>query len=130
MAQKLLLPLVKQRIHGFGLEGFESFKLFQKGFASPSPKNFGLEYGFGFESGESGGIIYIYKHIHQLNLAPLTQMARLSQRGKCGAKAWKGEWQVELTGSLAHCSPTPQPHPWQYTVFHIVYSAMNFLPIY
>ena len=38
---------------GFGLEGFESFRLFQKGFASPSPKNFGLESGFGFESFES-----------------------------------------------------------------------------
>ena len=31
---------------GFGLEGFESFRLFQKGFASSSPKNFGLEFGF------------------------------------------------------------------------------------
>ena len=35
---------------GFGLEGFESFRLFQEGFASSSPKNFGLESGFRFES--------------------------------------------------------------------------------
>ena len=28
---------------GFGLEGLESFRLFQKGFASSSPKFFGLE---------------------------------------------------------------------------------------
>ena len=38
---------------GFGLEGFESFRLFQKAFASSSLKNFGLESGFGFESFES-----------------------------------------------------------------------------
>ena len=42
--------LVKARILGFGLEGFESFKLFQKGFASPSPENLGLESWLGFES--------------------------------------------------------------------------------
>ena len=44
------LSLVKDRILGFGLEGFESFKLFQKGLASPSPKIFRLESWLGFES--------------------------------------------------------------------------------
>ena len=53
--------LVKQQILGFGLKGFESFKLFRKGFASPSPQNFGLVaslvkqqiLGFGLEGFES-----------------------------------------------------------------------------
>ena len=36
--RSLGVELVKQQILGIGLEGFESFNLFRKGFASPSSK--------------------------------------------------------------------------------------------
>ena len=62
--------LISERMNaGFGLEGFESFRLFQKGFVSPSPKNFGLESGFGFESPVNGYVAWKLKKMAYVSLS-------------------------------------------------------------